>query len=349
MRAVRHIACGGAAAGLIAALLLGGCERTAGTTSEHACSGAQAISVGDLKGSSLAAKTIALTFDDGPGVRTAELSTYLKAEGIHAAFFVNGKMVGPDVSVLAQIIADGHVIGNHTQTHTSLTGRSTGNLHLDNSATVAELAQTDALISPFVANSRYLFRAPYGDFDAVTASAISASPMNKYVGPINWDIGDRMGPGQAADWDCWSAGSDGLVLSVAHCAALYLKEIDSVGRGAVLLHDPYFIDNDPTKGGTVDMIKLLVPALKTKGYTFARIDEVPAIASLLPPAPAAADAGGSGDASDGGPSGSSRPSSNGSPSRTTVDPTAPAGPSSAEASSARPDPCAPSSPRTNAP
>ena len=116
---------------------------------ERTCAGALAIGSIDLNGVSLPAKTLALSFDDGPGARTAELSTYLHAQGIPAAFFVNGKMLTAGTAVLAQLVADGHIVGNHTQTHTSLTGRATGGTPLPASAVVAEVAQTDALIAPF--------------------------------------------------------------------------------------------------------------------------------------------------------------------------------------------------------
>lgn len=271
----------------IAAAIAGaiaGCQQPP-STSEHACSEAQAINVANLTGKSLPAKTLALTFDDGPGARTSELSTYLRNQGISAGFFVNGKMIH-DNAVLAQIIADGHVIGNHTQTHVSLTGRATGKWHLDDAATVSELAQTDALIAPFVAADRFMFRAPYGDFDSASAAAINASAMSKYAGPIYWNIGNNMGPHQAADWDCWSAGNDGVVLTTTRCGDLYVEEIDAVGRGVVLMHDPYFIGADPAKGGTVDMVQYIVPILRAKGYSFVRIDDVPEIASVLPPLPA---------------------------------------------------------------
>jgi len=158
--------------------------------------------------------------------------------------------------------------------------------------------------------------------------------MNKYVGPINWDIGDRMGPSRATDWDCWTPASDGLVLTVAECGELYVAEIESVGRGVVLLHDPYTIDNDPAKGGTVDMVKLMIPALKAKGYTFVRIDDVPDIAALLPAIPAP-DAGSDASTS-GSPSAGS--ASSGSPS-----PSPPTPPASSDVSG-RPGPCPPAQP-----
>lgn len=355
-------------AAAFAGLLVAACQQPP-TTNEHTCSGALAISAANLTGASLPPKTLALTFDDGPGPRTSELSTYLKNQGIGAGFFVNGKMI-QDNAVLTQLIADGHVIGNHTQTHTSLTGRSTGSGHLDDATTVTELAQTDALISPFVTANRFMFRAPYGDFDASSAAAINASAMTKYVGPIYWNIGNNMGPHQAVDWDCWQPGSDGAVLTVARCGDLYVEEIDAVGRGVILLHDPYFIDNDPAHGGTVDMIENIVPVLKAKGYTFVRIDEVPEIASALPPLPvvpppdagagsSSASSSGSSTASSGGSSSGARgahTSTNGNPSAPnatpaqgvigpSVDPGASAseGPVSGTiASGGNPDPCAPS-------
>lgn len=272
--------------------LLWSCSKNDSAPS-NSCQGTLAISPSNIVGTSLPKKTLALTFDDGPGVRTGELSTYLKAQGIRAGFFINGRMIKDNnTAILTQLIADGHVIGNHTQNHISLTGRSTSTQPLSAADAVVEVQQTDAIITPFVTADRFMFRAPYGDFDEDSYDAIEGSPMKKYVGPINWDIGDHMGPNQAVDWDCWQAGSDGLKFTPQQCGDLYLQEIDAVGHGIILMHDPYFIDDDPSKGGTVDMVQYMVPILKQKGYSFMRVDEVPDIATLLPPIPdPTADAG----------------------------------------------------------
>ena len=342
------------------AVLVVACQQPS-AASERVCSGTQAIGVASMIGESLPPKTLALTFDDGPGPRTSELSTYLKNEGIHAGFFVNGKMVH-DPAILQQLIDDGHVIGNHTQSHASLTGHATGKPHLDDGQTVWELSQTDVLIAPFVAADRFMFRAPYGDFDTASASAINASAMGKYVGPIKWNIGDHMGLHQATDWDCWSPGNDGKVLTVERCGQLYVEEIEAVGRGIVLMHDPYFIGNNPANGGTVDMIQTIVPILKANGYTFVRIDEVPEIASVLPPLPPpppppAADAGSSSTgatssaSSSSGASGGDGDGGDGSAAQGVVASSAVSGGSAADApllgaspSGGKPDPCA-TSPR----
>ncbi|HSO38306.1 MAG TPA: polysaccharide deacetylase family protein, partial [Labilithrix sp.] len=53
-------------------------------------SASQALSATSLVGTSLPAKTLALTFDDGPGDRTGAMSTYLASQGIKASFFFVG-------------------------------------------------------------------------------------------------------------------------------------------------------------------------------------------------------------------------------------------------------------------
>lgn len=298
------------------------CRSPGPSAAEPACSDRLALSEQDLRGGSLPAKTIALTFDDGPGARTPELSAYLRGEGIRAAFFVNGKNV-TDARQLDALVKDGHVVANHTQTHRSITGRSTNGARLSDAELIDEIAQTDAIIAPFV-DGRFMFRAPFGDFDAKAYAAVQPSPMNKYVGPIGWDVGDHMGAGQAADWDCWTPGADGQIVPPQACAQLYLEEIESAGRGIVLMHDPYFIDDDPAKGGTVDLVKILVPALVAKGYAFARLDEVPDIAALLPAPSALSDAGTSEPRED-----------------AEVGPRAPS-PGEPDASGDKPEPCPPS-------
>jgi peptidoglycan-N-acetylglucosamine deacetylase len=245
---------------------------------ERTCRDTQALSAVRYRGSGLPPKTIALTFDDGPGARTSELSHWLKAHGVPAAFFVNGKMLTAGPLVLAEIVADGHVLGNHTQTHADLTT-------LGRTEIIAEVEQTDALIAPFVPDGRYMFRPPFGAYTDTTFEALESSAMKKYVGPVDWDIGSQMGPSQAADWDCWSTRGTSVppVLDVKTCGDLYLAEIREKSSAVVLLHDPYFIDDDPTKGGTVDMVKYVVPLLLAEGFAFVRVDRVPSVAAALPP------------------------------------------------------------------
>lgn len=213
------------------------------------------------QGDTIGDKTLAFTFDDGPAEVTSELSTYLKSEGIAATFFVNGANIPGLETALQQIVADGHLVGNHTQTHAALTTLASVDI-------VKEVAETDALIAGLVPETKLFFRPPFGDYSPDVQRALAGSAMNKYQGPIGWDIGDHLGPDGAADWDCWST-DDGTTATVEECGSLYLKEIRAKTKGIVLLHD-----GPPGGDGakTLAMVKQLVPVLKKEGYSFARID-----------------------------------------------------------------------------
>ena len=266
----------------------------------------QDLSLGNFQGTSLPAKTLALTFDDGPGPRTKELSIYLKSVNIRAAFFMNGArlaatalpnpngiaVVADPAGTLAQVLADGHLVSNHTTTHRNLTSE------VPDAQRVQELSDTDTDIAGSVSPPNHLlFRAPYGAFNGTVFNTLSASTMNKYIGPIYWEAGGFSDgfPNRAADWACWqgqmkdganaliSVGNDPGFATTTQCGDAYVKEIDNVfPKGIVLMHDPYAWSKNGLSGSTVDMVKYIVPILIGKGYSFVRVDEVPDIAAALP-------------------------------------------------------------------
>src|SRR4051812_42097711 len=49
------------------------------------------LTTAQINGSGLPAKTVVLTYDDGPDDHTLELAHYLADQGVRATFFVNGK------------------------------------------------------------------------------------------------------------------------------------------------------------------------------------------------------------------------------------------------------------------
>ena len=63
------------------------------------------------------------TFDDGPNPKTTPaVLDALKAHHIHAIFFMVGEMAANKAAppLIARILAEGHIIGNHTMTHQDL-------------------------------------------------------------------------------------------------------------------------------------------------------------------------------------------------------------------------------------
>jgi len=63
-------------------------------------------------------KVVALTFDDGPNEPyTSQLADFLAERQIRATFFQVGRAVLRYPEVSGRLLADGHVIGNHSFTH----------------------------------------------------------------------------------------------------------------------------------------------------------------------------------------------------------------------------------------
>ena len=58
-----------------------------------------------------------LTFDDGPGPYTGQLLDTLKAEGVHATFFLIGQNARMRPDLVRRELAEGHAVGNHSMTH----------------------------------------------------------------------------------------------------------------------------------------------------------------------------------------------------------------------------------------
>jgi peptidoglycan/xylan/chitin deacetylase (PgdA/CDA1 family) len=231
----------------------------------------------DIKGADLPARTLVLTYDDGPGPRTAELGRYLSGEHIQATFFVIGRHAQERLETLAALAEGGHTIGNHTYSHPGLVALAEGGGDV-----VAELARTDAIIRDFTDKRPIFFRAPYGNWRQVDPStnldkprSIVAEQLNRSgrlrdtIGPVNWDI-------SAEDFAFWRRGA-----SATEAAEAYLREIGKVGRGIVLLHDSSDDSRIARQNRTLELTMLLVPQLKLRGYRFVPIQKLPAVKEIL--------------------------------------------------------------------
>ncbi len=67
------------------------------------------------------ANNVALTFDDGPSPTwTPQILDILKRNNVQATFFVIGENARAHPDIVKRIYAEGHFIGNHTQTHPNM-------------------------------------------------------------------------------------------------------------------------------------------------------------------------------------------------------------------------------------
>jgi peptidoglycan-N-acetylglucosamine deacetylase len=112
---------------------------------------------------------IALTFDDGPVAGTAQMLETLARHAAPATFFCIGQRARQQPQLLRQLAAAGHLIGNHTFTHSYFIDLfSTRRLR-------AEIADTDAAIAAATGRRPRLFRPPYGVTTPNFARALRAS------------------------------------------------------------------------------------------------------------------------------------------------------------------------------
>jgi peptidoglycan/xylan/chitin deacetylase (PgdA/CDA1 family) len=102
-------------------------------------------------------KQVALTFDDGPDARsTPALLDLLREQRVEAAFFCIGKRVAAEPALAQRILAEGHMLENHSFAHSNTTNFFTV------PQLIADLSQAQAAIQAATGHTPKLFRPPVG-------------------------------------------------------------------------------------------------------------------------------------------------------------------------------------------
>jgi len=123
-------------------------------------------------------KKIALTFDDGPSTFTLEVLNLLKKYNAKATFFCIGKNVEAHPEIIKQIIAEGHLVGNHSYNHSKF-------FDFYNAAAISEeIQKTDQLLEKLTSKKINFFRPPYG----VTTPSIRRALKTTGHTVIGWNI-----------------------------------------------------------------------------------------------------------------------------------------------------------------
>ena len=123
-------------------------------------------------------KKIALTFDDGPSTFTLEVLELLKKYDVKATFFCIGKNIEAHPEILKQIIADGHLVGNHSYSHSKF-------FDFYNAKKIQEeIQKTDELLEKYTSKKINFFRPPYG----VTTPSIRRALEKTKHKVIGWNI-----------------------------------------------------------------------------------------------------------------------------------------------------------------
>ncbi|OIV42508.1 polysaccharide deacetylase [Flavobacterium johnsoniae] len=123
-------------------------------------------------------KKIALTFDDGPTEFTLEVLELLKKYNAKAAFFCIGKNIEKHPKIIKQIIEEGHLVGNHSYSHSKF-------FDFYNAEQIkTEIKKTDELLEKFTSKKINFFRPPYG----VTTPSIRRALKITGHKVIGWNI-----------------------------------------------------------------------------------------------------------------------------------------------------------------
>ncbi|MFB9238041.1 bifunctional polysaccharide deacetylase/glycosyltransferase family 2 protein [Plantactinospora siamensis] len=209
------------------------------------------------------ARTIALTFDDGPDpVWTPRILDALRRNHAHATFFVVGARVNEHPELVRRILAEGHELGSHTYTHADLA-------RLPGWRQDLELDLTSKAISAATGRRETLLRPPYSSVpSALTADDVTALRRSGRIAVLA-DLDTR-------DWE--RPGVPAIVRGATPAGA----------RGAVVLMH----DGGGNRAETVAALDRLLPALRDRGYRFSTVSEGLGTAPATVPAPAGARLGG---------------------------------------------------------
>ncbi|MFZ6844946.1 polysaccharide deacetylase family protein [Undibacterium sp. RuTC16W] len=203
----------------------------------------------EIFGTGLPAKTVVLTFDDGPhSTYTDEIAAILKQYNVPAVFFQVGRNVGSidaqgkeklnkNADTSKKLLAAGHTLANHSFSHALLSKQNGDSLH-------AEIAQTDQLLKAIDPARSSLFRFPYGAKNKEGMEILSSLGLRS----VMWNI-------DSLDW------ADPVPNSIANRV---LATVDKEQRGIILFHDIH--------ERTVKALPLVLDRLIADGYRFAGWD-----------------------------------------------------------------------------
>ena len=222
-------------------------------------------SVPDLSRGPRDRREVLVSFDAGSSDRGAsEILEALRTHGIHTTIFLTGEFIRRYPDTVRRIVADGHEVGNHTETHPHLTtyatdGRQATRRGVDRAFVTGELSRTDRLFREATGASLAPFwRAPFGEQnEEVRRWAAEAGYWH-----VGW-TGGRAGL-DGLDWIS-NPGARGYRSSRRVIETLVER---AENGGIVLLHLGSDRD-DPV----APRIPLLLEGLSARGFRFARASE----------------------------------------------------------------------------
>jgi peptidoglycan/xylan/chitin deacetylase (PgdA/CDA1 family) len=184
-------------------------------------------------------KVCYLTFDDGPdGIYTTAILDILKQYDVKATFFVLGSRVNAYPAVTRRMLAEGHVIGNHTYSH-----NYANNSNL--TAFLRELELTNAALEKATGQRTSLARVPGG-----SATGNFRANVQPYLSDYGYEYYD------------WNVDSEDALRRQTPA-----EEADHV-VSHVVKHKTAMVLMHSIKSTTMKALPSIIERLQAKGYTF---------------------------------------------------------------------------------
>jgi peptidoglycan/xylan/chitin deacetylase (PgdA/CDA1 family)/predicted small secreted protein len=189
-------------------------------------------------------REVALTFDDAPDdVFTPRVLDVLKREGVKATFFCVGNRIEAHPDVMRRIVAEGHVVGNHSYSHANLPKLSDKRFR-------EEIRKTDRLIRQYTGYTPSFVRPPYGN---ISEGQIKWLAGNKRK-VVNWNV-------DSLDWK--NLGSDEVATNIlAH-----------VKPGSIVLQHAAGGTGEDLSG-TIEALPKVIAKLREDGVQFVTVDQL---------------------------------------------------------------------------
>lgn len=186
--------------------------------------------------------TVALTFDDGPSPKyTPQVLEILKKENVPATFFVMGWAAKKHADLILQMIAEGHAVASHTNSHHDLTKLSIKKLRF-------EISMPKKVIETITQQAPVCLRPPYGKGSKKVAKVISEYDMIMVPMGFNSFDYENKGVNTLVQW----------VVSNAQSGRVFL------------LHDGY-----QYRQQTVKALPAIIEGIRKKGLGFSNICNPP--------------------------------------------------------------------------
>lgn len=190
---------------------------------------------------------VALTFDDGPDPDTTPLLLdLLRRKRVSAAFFFVGESARRYPALVAQAVADGHLIGNHSDRHGyDWTIGSTERLF-------TEFANANHTLTAIVGEAPRFVRTPAG----VSRPKLAGVLQRLNLRNVAWDV----------------RGLEGLYRDPERIAARIARRTRN--GSIILLHERYYGVRRFDPQQVVTAAQRTVERLRERGFEFVRLDRL---------------------------------------------------------------------------